>query len=212
MFQRFNVQAREAMDRAAEKARTLGHAFVEPEHLLSSLAEDGDASYHTLLAGPNAGTFDLGDVPLPPARRSGVASQQPVFSPHARRVLAYTVEEADRLGHKRVGTTHLLLALIRDAIEGEQGLRMLRSIGLNLDDARARAKELGSEEQGGDRQDVVPAILFFELDRRAREAEQALEDRIDRVVSENRSLKAHIELLSERLGRLEKALGHLGRR
>lgn len=212
MFQRFNVQAREAMDRATAKARELGHAFVEPEHLLQSLAEDGEASFHGVMHGLALSPAGFASVPLPASRPRGRASEHPVFSPGARRVLAYTVEEADRLGHKRVGTSHLLLGLIRDAFERPGGTRLFGDIGLSLDTARARVSELATEgaNEAGTR-DVVPAILFFELDRRAREAEAALEQRIDQLHAENQRLRQMVELLADRLGRTEAMLGRGGR-
>jgi ATP-dependent Clp protease ATP-binding subunit ClpC len=209
MFQRFNVQAREAMERAASKARDLGHAYVEPEHLLSGLTDDGEASFHGMLS-PSV-MSELTNIALPPARAPGVASRDPVFSPHARRVLAYTVEEADRLGHKRVGTSHLLLGLLRDATSGPSGIQTLKELGLDLDAARTRAREI-SEDEGSSTRDVVPAILFFELDRRARDAEADLASRLDRMQSENETLRGMVQLLGDRLARLEANLGHIGRR
>jgi len=200
VFQRFNVQARSAMERAAEKAQRLGHAYVEPEHLLAGLAADGQASFHQVLSALHVEAGTIEAVGLPPARPAGHASRQPVFSPHARRVLAYTVEEADRLGHKRVGTSHLLLAIIRDATEREGALQ---GLGIRLEDARARIRELGEEATSSGREDVIPAILFFELDRRARESERALAERIDAMRKEQRRLEEMVTLLADRVAKLE---------
>ncbi|GIW73420.1 MAG: hypothetical protein KatS3mg102_2962 [Planctomycetota bacterium] len=208
MFQRFNVQAREAIERAWNKACKLQHAAVEPEHLLASLAEDGESSFCSLLSAfavPAARLSQVAPGPGAPAQHaagSGQSSGQVLFAPQTRQVIEYAVEEADRLGHKRVGTSHFLLALLRSALERPGGARVLLEMGLELEAVRARVRELGGEEGGG-KADVIPAVLFFELDRRAREAEAALRERIAALESEQRSLRAMLELVSERLARLE---------
>lgn len=194
MFHRFNERAREAIDRATRKAQELHHAMVEPEHILASLAETaGDTSFHSLLKSfdvpSKAVAEQLEPVPGPPGT---VSPKEPTFSPEAKRVLEFAVDEADKLGHKRIGTSHFLLAFIRDELEGSGGSQVLTSLGLTLDDVRARVREL-SENEGAGRQDVVPSILFFELDRRARDAELALKKRVEQLEGEMRELRALVE-------------------
>ena len=206
MFQRFNERAREAIDRAAKKAKELHQEEVAPEHILASLAEVGESSFHSLLT-----TFDVaaqsvaeavGELPEGEAQ----GRVDPAFSEEAKRVLEYAVEEADKLGHKRIGTSHFMLGLIRDELESERGGQILTSLGLSLQDVRERVRELAENESAG-RQDVVPAILFFELDRRAREAETTLQSRVDQLESETRALRGLLELLAERVARLEGGAG-----
>jgi ATP-dependent Clp protease ATP-binding subunit ClpC len=209
MFQRFNETARKAIDRAAQKARELQQAQVTPEHILASLADEngeeiGGSSFHSLLT-----TFDLSEKTLadavgPLPKGAGPSRGDPAFSEEAKRVLEYAVEEADKLGHKRIGTSHFMLGLIRDELERDDGGQILTSLGLTLDDVRERVRELAESEAAG-RQDVVPAILFFELDRRAREAEATLEARVEALEKESRALRALLELSTERLARLEAA-------
>lgn len=195
LFHRFNERAREAIDRAAKRARELRHEVVEPEHILASLAEgsDQETSFHSLLRSfsvPRQSVADaLEAVPGPPGPP---LEREPVFSPEAKRVLEFAVDEADRLGHKRIGTSHFLLAFLRDEVEGERGMRTLSSLGLGLDDARARVRELAEGEAAG-RADVVPAILFFELDRRAREAEQKLGGRVEQLERQVKELSGAVE-------------------
>lgn len=207
MFQRFNETARKAIDRAAKKAQDLHQAEVAPEHILASLAdaeseEMGGSSFHSLLT-----TFDMNEKqiaeavgPLP--KGAATARAEPAFSEEAKRVLEYAVEEADKLGHKRIGTSHFMLGLIRDELERDDGGQILTSLGLTLDDVRERVRELAESEASG-RQDVVPAILFFELDRRAREAEAGLTTRVEALEKETRALRALLELTAERCTRLE---------
>lgn len=207
MFQRFNQRAREAIERAAEKAKQLGNPTVLPEHLLASLAEVGESSFSSLLSTFAVPIESVSEaVPLleqaPGAEASASDTEEPQFSEDVKRVLEYAVEEADRLGHKRIGTSHFMLGLIRDELQRDKGLQVLTSLGLSLEDVRERVRELGAHEGAG-REDVVPAILFFELDRRARDAEKALGQRIDKLEEELRASRALVDLLSERLARLE---------
>jgi ATP-dependent Clp protease ATP-binding subunit ClpC len=54
------------------------------------------------------------------------------LSNECKRVLAYAAEEAERLGHKHIGTEHLLLGLLREEkcfaaeILQERGLKLAR--------------------------------------------------------------------------------------
>lgn len=62
------------------------------------------------------------------------------FSPPARQVLVVAQEEARLLGHKSVGTEHVLLGLMR--ADGSTAAQALTSIGLVTDRVRERIVEL----------------------------------------------------------------------
>ncbi len=67
------------------------------------------------------------------------------FTRRARQVVVFAQEEADSLGHTRVGTEHLLLGLIRT--EDETTAPILAEAKLTLDASRERVKELVTGEQ-----------------------------------------------------------------
>lgn len=221
MFHRLNERAREAMERATKKAQDLHQPLVEPEHILAGLAEEtNDTSFHSLLrdfdvqskevvaeaaqaiGGDGGGAWAKACAKDPLARAE---AETPSFSDQAKKVLEYAVEEADRLGHKRVGTSHFLLGLLRREIDwAEDGAGgALARFGLSLDHVRSRVRELKDDAEGGGKADVVPAILFYELDRRAREAEATLHAKVEKLETEVRSIRALLELAAERVGRLE---------
>lgn len=205
MFGRFNPQAKKTLERATDKARALGHSYVEPEHLLASLAEDGEASFNGVLGNFNVHRGALAGVQLP-RRQSAGFDNEVFFSPDAREVLEYTVEEADRLGHERVGTTHFLLGLLRRSRErGDDGTRLLAELGVSLEDLRLRVGEVHatSPEALGE---LVPAVLFFELERQFKERTGQLHTEIEAVRAENESLHSKIEILARRLNRIESQL------
>jgi ATP-dependent Clp protease ATP-binding subunit ClpC len=202
LFHRFNERARDAIDKATKKARELRHTVVEPEHILASLADEeaGSTSFHSLLKAFDVPTGQVAESlePVPGPAGAG-SSVDPVFSPDAKRVLEFAVDEADKLGHKRIGTSHFLLAFLREELEGESGARTLTSLGLTLDDVRVRVREI-AESEGAGKQDVVPSILFFELDRRARASEQALGDRVKKLEGEVAELRSLVNQLKRSAG------------
>ena len=120
-FARYTQRARAALDFAREETVPLNHGYVGTEHLLLGLlrVEDGVAAQVLRKLGLDYeqcrrychSHLKRGDGPTsPPAELP--------YVPRARKALRLAVEEADRLGHRYVGTEHLLLALagIRDGM------------------------------------------------------------------------------------------------
>lgn len=69
------------------------------------------------------------------------------FTPRAKAVLELALREALRLGHRHIGTEHILLGLVR---EGHgTGPKILQEHGLEL--GRVREAVLAEIERGGDR-------------------------------------------------------------
>src|SRR5207248_4161975 len=70
------------------------------------------------------------------------------FTPRAKKVLEFAIDEARALDHNYVGTEHLLLGLLRE----QEGLaaQVLMNLGLKLEDVRNEVMEfLGAETQQG---------------------------------------------------------------
>ena len=62
------------------------------------------------------------------------------FSPRVKDVIAYSKEEALRLGHSFIGTEHLMLGILRDG--GGKAIEILNSIEVNLEDLRRKVEIL----------------------------------------------------------------------
>ena len=62
------------------------------------------------------------------------------FSPRVKDVIAYSKEEALRLGHDFIGTEHLMLGLIRKGIG--KAIDILNSLDINLDHLRKKIEGL----------------------------------------------------------------------
>ena len=66
------------------------------------------------------------------------------FTQDARAVVVRSQEEAGRLGHREIGTEHVLLGLLRGG-DGEHAARLLRSAGVDFDSVRGEVvRHLGS--------------------------------------------------------------------
>ena len=156
MEQRHTPDGRQAMVRAQEQARALGHGSVGPEHLLLGL----------LAVPEGAAARALGELGLDEARGraaveriagrgSRVSHGSLPFTPRSRAVLDAALREAMSLGHEEVGSEHVLLALLADR-EGIAG-RVLEAVahpGVVRDAVLAAMAEAPAEAIDG----VTPAV------------------------------------------------------
>ena len=62
------------------------------------------------------------------------------FSPRVKDVIAFSKEEALRLGHNFIGTEHLMLGILRDG--GGKAIAILNSIEINLEELRRKVEIL----------------------------------------------------------------------
>ena len=62
------------------------------------------------------------------------------FSPRVKDVIAYSKEEALRLGHNFIGTEHLMLGILRDG--GGKAIAILNAIEINLEELRRKVEIL----------------------------------------------------------------------
>ena len=75
------------------------------------------------------------------ARGEGPVPDDPALLPRAQRMIDLAVEEADALGHRYVGTEHLLLALTHTGDRGLEGAIAIGILqGLGVDPAQVRVR------------------------------------------------------------------------
>ncbi len=112
MFERFTERARQAMVRAGDEARGLGHHAIGTEHILLGLL--GDDEGHAGRALDHLGiTAERVRARVVAAAGSGpaVVPGQIPFTAQGRKALSLALSEAVKLGHDHIGTEHLLLAI-----------------------------------------------------------------------------------------------------
>lgn len=113
---KFSDRAQKVILIAQEEAKRLNHDYVGTEHILLGLVSIGEGLAVQILI--NLGV-DLRKIKseiekiVPPGDNVIVLGEIP-FSPRAKKVLEYAVDEANAMGHIYVGTEHILLGLLRE--------------------------------------------------------------------------------------------------
>lgn len=166
MAKRFTENAQKIILIAQEEAKRLNHDYVGTEHLLLGLCAINGTVSHKILStvGVNfrkvrqeiekmVGIGDtimlLGEIP---------------FTPRAKKVLEFSVEEAQLLNSEVIGTEHILLGLIREE-EGVAG-KILTNLGANIVLIREAVLNLADsdEEEKEDKPAPQPEIIFTTKD------------------------------------------------
>ena len=206
---RFTARAETALARAQEAAEALGHSYVGSEHLLLGiLREAGGQGARALLRQD----FDEPRCAALIERRVGRGTPGPAvcgLSPGARRAIRLALGDAGRLGHRFVGTEHLLMGMLRAPDCAAAAL--LREAGVD-------AERLYSELQGLFRPEPGTARRELEIAPDRRAAPSGNGNRLYGVSasSADRAPRAEAGPLSKygrdltalaRLGRLEPVVG-----
>jgi ATP-dependent Clp protease ATP-binding subunit ClpC len=132
MFDRFTERARRVMVFSRIGAQKAGHDCIGTEDILMGI----------VLEASGVGAQALKNLGVDPARvRTEVdrivkkgnhpasGSQLP-FTMGCKHVLEFAFEEAQDLGHKHIGTEHLLLGVLRE--ETGPGAQVLRTLGQTI--------------------------------------------------------------------------------
>jgi hypothetical protein len=130
MFERFTERARRVIFFARYEASQFGSMTIEPEHLLLGLLREDRDVTNRFLPAP-AGQSIRNDVAGRLTVREKVSTSHDLpLSPEAKRILAYSAEEAEKLHHRHIGQEHVLLGILREEkclaaqVLGERGLKL----------------------------------------------------------------------------------------
>lgn len=121
----------------------LDHDYIGPEHLLLGLIHGdgvGPKALESLGIGLEAVRQRVEEVI---GRGEQAPSGRIPFTPQAKQVLKLALQEAQGLGHRYIGTEHILLGLIG---EGDGvAAQVLTGLGADLDRARERVVQILEE-------------------------------------------------------------------
>jgi ATP-dependent Clp protease ATP-binding subunit ClpC len=142
MYQNFTDRARKIMQLANQEAQRFNHEYVGTEHVLLGLIKEGSGVAANVL---KALDVDLRRVRLEVEKlvQSGpdfVTMGKLPHTPRTKKVIEYSMEESRNLGHRYVGTEHILLGVLREK-EGVAA-QILMNLGLGLDEVREEVKNL----------------------------------------------------------------------
>ena len=137
-FDKFDEQARYALQYAQEEAQRFQHTYIGTEHLLLGLLHDETNVATTILRNMHVELVKVREaVEFIIGRGDRIVLGEIGLTPRAKKVIELAVDEARRLQHHYIGTEHLLLGLVR---EGEGiATGVLESLGVRLANARAEA-------------------------------------------------------------------------
>ena len=203
----YTPNAQTALNIAQEQARYFKHQAVGTEHLLIALSLEKSGVAANLLRQLNVSTDDLREEI---ERFTGYGTMTNLtsnsylpYSPKMREILSVAGQLARQLGTDRIGTEHLMLALLSDA--NILSSRILNSLNVNVPQARRtllrrmgvdmNKQRLGNRQQKsrGDNSQTPT------LDKLARDLTKvAREDNPDPVVGRDKEIKRVIQILSRR--------------
>ncbi|MCD5408868.1 ATP-dependent Clp protease ATP-binding subunit, partial [Candidatus Bipolaricaulota bacterium] len=185
--------AREALQRAAERAVEFRSQDIDTEHLLLSLLESDvvKAIFKALKLSPE----DVEQYIEHNAPKGESEVTSPGLSPRLKEVLVLAAEEAQRLGHSYIGPEHLLIGLLRES-DGLAG-QLLRKYGLTPESLRQQVVKVvgkGAEEGRVEEPSSTPTLDKFSRDLTA----LARQGKLDPVIGRHEEIETVIEILSRR--------------
>ena len=160
MSNKFTQKAENALNGAVRLAESLGHTYIGTEHILLSLYEDDSSCSAVILKRAGIKKNAVFDAVK---EYSGVGVKSVLTSkdttPRCRRILESSYKISRRYSSERIGTEHVLLALIeeRDSV----AVKMLMRTGADITLLREEALSfLRSTERGiGAREPITDAAI-----------------------------------------------------
>src|ERR1700751_913155 len=148
MFERYTEKARRVIFFARYEASQFGSPYIETEHLLLGLLREDKALTNRFLRSHASVDSIRKQIEAHTTIREKVSTSVDLpLSNECKRVLAYAAEEAERLGHKHIGTEHLLLGLLRE--EKCFASEILQERGLKLAQIRDELARVTQEKGPG---------------------------------------------------------------
>ncbi|MBQ3063687.1 MAG: ATP-dependent Clp protease ATP-binding subunit [Clostridia bacterium] len=201
MNNRFTGKAQNALNNSLRFARALGHTYIGSEHLLLSLAAEGDSVAAKLLA-KHGVTVEAVRAKI--AEAVGVGSESAVtpadMTPRTKKIIEGSAIEAARAGQNYIGTEHLLLALLgeKDAV----AVKILSDLGADAEDLATEITALlgnapkSGKDTSGREGGVAgaPTLSTFGRDLTA----MARAGKLDPIIGREKETERVIQILSRR--------------
>jgi len=193
MFERYTEKARRVIFFARYEASQMGASAIEAEHILLGLLREDKTLAARFLRSPSAVEMIRKEIESRAVVREKVSTSSVdlPLSQEARRVLKYADEESERLGHRYVGTEHLLLGILRE--ENSLAAELLYERGLRLQHVREELMR-SSVERLQQAKKETPHLAEFSRDL----TEMALADKLDPLIGREAELERVIQILCRR--------------
>ena len=191
MFEKYTEKARRVIFFARYEASQFGQPYIETEHLLLGLLREDKALTNRFLRSHASVESIRKQIEEHTTIRESVSTSVDLpISNDCKRVLAYAAEEAEQLGHKHVGTEHILLGLLRE--EKCFAAQVLHERGLRLLAIREELAKVPQQRVPPSAESTPLAELFTDLTQAATDGQFAP------VVGRDLELESIIEILCSR--------------
>ena len=207
MNNRFTAKAQNVLNNALRIAAALGHTYIGSEHLLLSLAAEGEGVAAKLLAARGVTPDDIQRVLVETAGQGTMSHVTPTdMTPRTKRILEASAVESEKCGQNYIGTEHLLLALLseRDSV----AVQILEELGISADDLKndviaflndspaAGKREKGARENGEAKGVLAktPSLANYGRDL----TEMARTGKLDPIIGRDTETERVIQILSRR--------------
>ncbi len=193
----FTPHAIAALKYAQHEALERGKSHIGPEHLLLGILHERESMAAHVLAELGV-EFETAEARVARTMPSAEGMpDNPYYTPAAKRVMQFSVEEAHQLEHDYIGTEHILLALTRES--GNTAARVLTSLGVDLDLIRETVFEMvddedDDEERGEEDGKGTPLLVRYGRSL----SDLAAKGKLDPVIGREREIQRVIQILSRR--------------
>lgn len=217
---RFTQSAIKVLKLAQYEAKHLKHAHVGTEHILLGLLHEGTNVAAKALSSIGIDLYTVRQRVHELVEKEDfddLETEEIGYSPEAKTIMEYAVEQAQALGHDYIGTEHILLGIIYDT--ESIACEILISLGADLDIIHDAILDLLNEDTLND----MPKLNVFnenkapKKDNNAKDNKQknnsatplldkygrdlnilAQEEKIDPVIGRSREIERVIQILSRR--------------
>ena len=193
MFERYTEKARRVIFFARYEASQYGSPYIETEHLLLGLMREDKALANRFLRQQGSIESIRKEIEARITIRERISTSVEVpLSQECKRILNMAAEEAERLGHKHVGTEHLLLGILRE--EKCFGAEILMERGLRLTTLREELGRTSGEKTAAARPKETSLLAEFSRDL----TQAASEGSLDPLVGRDGEVERVIQILCRR--------------
>jgi ATP-dependent Clp protease ATP-binding subunit ClpB len=189
-LEKLTEKAQEALQDAAELARSLGQQAVEPEHLILALIRQQDGVGRTLLerAGVSVQALEPALVSVVERLPRVSGTGQPYLSSALQKALEQAEQEAEKLKDEYISTEHLILALA--------DTKALKDAGARNDTLLRALRQIRGSQRVTDQN---PESKYQALEKYGRDLTKlAAGGKLDPVIGRDEEIRRVIQVLSRR--------------
>ena len=203
MHKKYTPQAEKVLELAAKLSKKLEHNYVGTEHILAGLLQEVAAQVLIENHLEEKKLLELIEELISPGENISLLDADG-YSPRTQKVLDTAEKESDHFNNDKIGTEHLLLAIIKE--NESAAVRLLNTIGINLQKLYIELLGAMGEEGSFSREELKSARGRKRnlentpvLDQYSRDLTKlALEGKLDPVIGREEEIRRVIQILSRR--------------